>query len=164
MGFGGEEDDMRLKVGLVAIIGLLLAVSNAMAASIVLSDISPGPNDVTVIAPKSTLFGIWLGSTAVSKPGNGGNASITEGEYIVKLKDKNGLLHDPISLDFANVDKLGKQVKIYYGIDANQFVLLDSKAGSDRLAAVPTPEPGTFFLLAGTMAVGLGFLRKRAQK
>ena len=82
------------------------------------------------------------------------------GDYVVKLMSPGGNLLDPISFAFAKSDK---ELKLYYGVGVNDFVLLKSKAGPDRVA-VPTPEPGTFFLLAGAMAVGFGVLRKRAQK
>ena len=153
---------MRLKVGLVVIIGLLLAASNVMATSIVLSEVTgdkANNGQIRLIFDKQA-YGIKIGNLFEVNAKKSGSEDFNPGDYVVKLKSPSGNLLDPISFTFS---KLDKELKLYYGVGVNDFVFLKSKAGPDRVA-VPTPEPGTFFLLAGAMAVGFGVLRKRVQK
>jgi hypothetical protein len=117
-----------------------------------------------LIAGKSTTYGVSVNGTAVSNPGNAGNGAFAEGLADIKLVDRSGNLFDP-TFSFLNPREADtfKMVQLFLG--GNLITTLEaSSKGNDRLAAVPTPEPGTFFLLAGVMAVGFGVLRKRIQK
>ena len=104
-----------------------------------------------------------VNGTAVSNPGNAGNGSFAEGLVDVKLKDRSGNLFDP-TFTFLDLRETGAFKMVQLFLNGNLITTMDTKAGNDRVAAVPTPEPGTFFLLAGAMAVGFGVLRKRVQK
>jgi hypothetical protein len=160
---GERREDMRLKVGLLLAIGILVVVSSAMATPVGLRDSSPD-NFVQLIAEKSRDYGVSINGTSLSRPGNGGNGSFAEGIVEVQLRDSRGTLFDP-RIVFSEPRETGafKKAQLLLGSTLITTLEASSKA-NDRLVAVPTPEPGTLFLLAGTMAVGFGVLRKRVRK
>jgi hypothetical protein len=159
---------MRLKVGLALTIGLLVVVSSAMAVPVRLND-SRGDGEFKFEEPSSKVnFGIKVDGKALTSSGKENNLTIegigkagkvvditffdSKGEYKPTYVSFSGTLKD---LALTAVGSNGQKLSV---------ILKGSSKGDAFSSALPTPEPGTFLLLAGTMAVGYGVLRKRIHK
>lgn len=165
---------MRLKVGLLLAIGILVVVSSAMATSIRVYD-TRGDGEFQFVEPsKNDLknlhgYGVKVDGKILTSSGNGNSLEIggvgKGGKDIhITFYDSKGV-YNPT---YAAYSKEVKELAFSYG--GASIVLKGSSKGdffgasSGSKPSVPTPEPGTFVLLAGTMAVGYGFLRKRVHK
>jgi hypothetical protein len=174
MGTGERREEMRLKVGLLLAIGLLVVVSSAMATSIKVYD-SRGDGEFQFVEPsKSDLrnlngYGIKVDGKILTSSGKGNSLEIggvgKGGKEInITFYDSKGS-YNPLPAAFSGQVK---ELALSYG-GASIILKGSSKGDSFGVASTakpsaPVPEPGTFVLLAGTMAVGYGFLRRRVRK
>ena len=165
---------MRLKVGLLLAIGILVVVSSAMATSIRVYD-TRGDGEFQFIEPsKNDLknlygYGVKADGKILTSSGNGNSLEI--GGVGKGGKDINITFYDSKGVYNPTYAAYSKEVnELAFSYGGASIVLKGSSKGdffgasSGSKPSVPTPEPGTFVLLAGTMAVGYGFLRKRVRK
>jgi hypothetical protein len=166
-GCGERREVMRFKRGLLLTMGLLVVVSSAMAVPVTLYD-TRGDGEFQFVEPSSKLhFGIQVDGKTLTSSVKGNNLTI-EGigkggkEVDITFFDAKGVYH-PTYTPFSG---LVKELALSYEGDGKKLsaILKGSRKGDDFGSALPTPEPGTFLLLAGTMAVGYGILRKRVRK
>jgi hypothetical protein len=159
---------MRLKVGLVLIVGVLMVVSSAMAVPVRLHD-SRGDGEFQFVEPSSKVdFGIKVDGKALISSGKGNNLTIEgigkAGKVVdITFFDSKGA-YQPTYVSFSGT--LKDLALSAAGSNGHKLsvILKGSSKGDAFSSALPTPEPGTFLLLAGTMAVGYGVLRKRIHK
>jgi hypothetical protein len=173
-----EERVMRkLLTLLIASLGVLLIVSGSMAASYT---VGVGGDSATVrFKYDSPTIYLWGFETT---PGNfqlvssGSSADqiftiTTDITFVLKDKSTNTILDlgDPK----VSTYKFGDQSLIWSleftapnGKSVFANIPSPDSSGGDYFAAasVQTPEPASLFLLAGTMVVGLGFLRRNQKK
>ena len=156
----------------MATLGILITFSGVLADSIKVLDASGGPGgDVKLkfSAPGSTDF-LWGymgvgGFTPVSKGGGAsGLSEFAHGTIVApafkKISTGEVLTGSSFIPFFASGLLRGGDFSFAGGLTGTIRVT----SSGDTVAAVPTPEPASLFLLSGTMLVGLGFLRRGLKK
>jgi hypothetical protein len=154
-------------------LGILIAVSGVMADSIKVLDASGGPGGVVKLkfdVPGSTdlLWGYMGvgGFTPVSKGGGGasGLSEFVHGTIVAPAFKKISTGEVLTSSSFTPFLSAGLLRGGDFSFAGGLTGTIRVTSSGDTVAAVPTPEPASLFLLSGTMIVGLGFLRRGLKK
>jgi hypothetical protein len=153
-------------------LGILMMSSGAMAVSLQVND--PGGDLAKIRFEKDSSLAGYL-FTYVGAPDGKGATSTGTGNFdfpnnftfepILKSKTET-ILSTGVTLSeyWSGYNNTGATITFANGVTGTLFVKEPDRGDTLGVASVATPEPASFLLLGGVMAVGAGVLRKKFKK